>query len=75
MPKIKVSLDIGFAGANREETLEISDEEWNDCGTSQEQEELMEDYWKEWSNNYIDGGVELIDEPHIRQLYQRRINE
>jgi hypothetical protein len=57
MPKIKVTLSIGFPGANREDILEIPNEEWNDCEFDSEKEELIE----EWSGNYIDGGAELVD--------------
>jgi hypothetical protein len=60
MPKMKVSLSIGYPGATREDVLEVDDTEWGECKTSQEQEELLESYWQEWSNNYIDGGFELI---------------
>jgi len=61
MPEIKVTLSIGFAGATHEDVIEIDDDEWNYCKTEKERNDLMYDYWKDWSGNYIDGGPELID--------------
>lgn len=60
MAKLKVSLSIGFVGAVHEEVLEIDDEEVAQCETAEEIENLCQDYWKDWSGNYIDGGFELI---------------
>lgn len=60
MPKIRVSLSIGLAGCTQEDILEIDDIEWDECETDEQRDELMDMYWKEWSNGYIDGGVELI---------------
>ena len=61
MPKIKVTLSIGYPAASREDVLEVDDDEWNDCETNEQREELMNQYWTTWSNDYIDGGSELID--------------
>ena len=61
MPKIKVSLSIGFVNCRHEEEIDIDDDEWNDCETDEQREELMDEYWKEWSANFIDGVCELID--------------
>ncbi len=61
MPKIKVTLSIGIANARQEDVLEINDDEWNDCDTEEERQDLMDEYWKYWSNDYIDGGVELVE--------------
>lgn len=60
MPKIKVTLSIGYPGADREDILDVDDDEWNDCETDRERQELMNMYWRTWSNDYIDGGSELI---------------
>ena len=61
MPKIKVTLSIGIANARQEDVLEINDDEWNDCDTEEERQDLMDEYWKYWSNDYIDRGVELVE--------------
>jgi len=62
MPKIKVSIGIGFANANHEDIIEIDQTEWDDCETEDSRSDLMQSYWSDWSNNYIDGYFELIDE-------------
>ena len=62
MPKIKVTLCIGFAGATHEDILDIDETEWEECGGfEQQQEELINEYWKEWAADYIDGSGRLID--------------
>ena len=60
MVKIKVSLSIGFAGCTQRDILEIPQEEWDACKNEQENWKLMNDYWVDWSNNYIDGGCEIL---------------
>ena len=60
MPKIEVSLSIGFANATQTDVLDIDEIEWADCETDEEREKLMDDYWTDWSRNYIDGGVVLL---------------
>jgi hypothetical protein len=62
MPQIKVSLSIGIANAAQEDVLDICDEEWAACKTKDERNELMESYWMDWSNNYIDGYFELVED-------------
>ena len=62
MPKIRVSLGIGFANAEHVDELEVDQTEWDDCETDKQRDDLMETYWRDWSNNYIDGGFELIKE-------------
>jgi len=61
MPKLKVTLGIGFAGANREDILDINEDEWGECKTDDEREDLINEYWADWSNNYIDGGTEIVE--------------
>ena len=61
MPKIKVTLSIGYPGATHEDEFDIDDEDWEACETEEQKEELMWEYWKEWANNYIDGGPEVIE--------------
>ncbi len=61
MPKIRVSLSIGLANAEQIDILDINEDEWNECETDKERNDLMDSYWQDWSNNYIDGGYELIE--------------
>ena len=57
MPKIKVTLSIGFANATQEDTLDIPDDEWESCETDDEREKMIDEYWRDWAWNYIDGGA------------------
>ena len=61
MPKLKVTLSIGYSGATHEDILEIEDDEWADCKTDEEREKLIGDYWGDWANNYIDGSAVIVD--------------
>jgi len=62
MPKLKVSLGIGFANARQTDVLDIDSDEWSDCETEAEREELIDEYAKEWAWNYIDIGASLAEE-------------
>ncbi len=62
MPKIRVTLSTGFAGATHEDVIEIDDQEWNECNDKLEQNKLLDEMWEEWAWNFIEGGLELIDE-------------
>ncbi len=60
----KFTLGIGYAGAGHEEGMTVddmgyTDEEWNELSEEQRESELQEN-WTDWSNNYIDGGWEII---------------
>jgi len=57
----KVTLGIGFAGANQEDVIEIDDDDYTSCETEAQKEDLLNEYWRDWSNNYIDGGIQIID--------------
>ena len=61
MPKVKVSLGIGFANASHEDVIEIDDTEWAECETEEERGNLLGEYWQDWANNYIDGGTEVVE--------------
>jgi len=50
-----MTLGIGYSNANREDVIEVADDTT---------EEELEEIWQEWSNNYIDGGPEIIDSPN-----------
>lgn len=57
MPKLKVSLSIGYPGANRSEVFGIPDDEWNECESEEEREKLIDSYALDWAWNYIDIGA------------------
>ena len=57
--KVKFTLGIGFAGARHEEKVTI---EFEDDTTKEEIENIIEEEWKEWTYNYIDGGWDIIEE-------------
>ena len=61
MPQIRVTLSIGFSGAKHSDILDIDDVEWSACETEVQRDDLMAEYWTDWSNNYIDGGYWLIE--------------
>lgn len=61
MPKIKVSLSINFPGITHKDVIEVDEYRWEECKGELDRSNLMEEIWKEWSNNFIDGGYELID--------------
>ncbi len=61
MPQIRATLGIGIANSRQEDVLDIDDAEWDKCETDEEREELMNDYWQSWANDYIDGSCELIE--------------
>ncbi len=62
MAMLKVTLSIGYSNAGQEDIIEVDDDELSECENDEEREELCEGYWKDWSDNYIDGGYELIEE-------------
>ena len=62
MPKIRVTLGIGFAGCTHRDELDIDEEEWAGCTNEEERSDLINSYWADWSNNFIDGGAELVGE-------------
>ena len=61
MPILKVSLGIGFANAKHIEEIEIDDEEWSECETDEERENLIDQYAQEWAWNYIDIGAQIVE--------------
>lgn len=61
MPKLKVTLGIGFVGARQEDTIEIDDAEWEGCETEQDRENLIDEYAQQWAWNYIDLGAEIVE--------------
>ena len=61
MPKINVSLSIGYPSATKKDTLEVDETEWEECTTEEERESLLQEYWQDWANNHIEGNFHLID--------------
>ena len=59
--KLKVELSIGYPMATHEDVIDVDDDDYNACENDRQREEFLEEYWKDWANNYIDGGYELID--------------
>jgi hypothetical protein len=58
--KIRMTLSIGFAGAQHTEEIDIDDAPPELSGDDLV-EWLTDNYWVEWTNNFIDGGVEVLD--------------
>jgi hypothetical protein len=58
--KINVSLGIGFAGAIREDEIEIDDSEIEGMN-KEEKEDFIEECVQDWANNYIDIGWGIIE--------------
>ena len=61
MPQIKVSLSIGLANATQKDIIDIDETEWSECETDEQREDLINEYWRDWSVNYIDGDAELVE--------------
>ena len=62
MPKIKVTLSIGYPTATHKDILEIDAEEWASCKTDLEREELVDRGATLWAQNYIEIDAELIED-------------
>lgn len=60
MAIFRFTLSIGFHGADYDEEMEIEDEILNECKNESEREDLIQIYWKEWANGYIEGGAKEI---------------
>ena len=54
--KVKMMLGIGYSNANQEEIIDVDDDDYNACETQEDKDNLLHEYWVDWSNNYIDGG-------------------
>ena len=64
MAKFKVSLGIGFANAYQTDVLDVDDDDLANCKTDDDREDLLQSYWQDWANNYIDGAItEVKDNP------------
>ena len=64
MPRLIVKLDIGFPGATHEDFIDIDDDEWADCQTDKQREDLIDSYAMDWANNYIEVSAEIVEPDH-----------
>ena len=60
--KIRLTLSIGYANSKHEDIIDVPQDEWDDCETEEQRDELLSQYWQDWSNNFIDGGCEVVEE-------------
>ena len=60
MPKIKVSLSIGYPTATHEDVIEVDKYKWEEWKSEYERRCLIEEALREWTENFINGGYELI---------------
>ncbi|PFK62352.1 hypothetical protein COJ09_06875 [Bacillus thuringiensis] len=59
--KVRFTLSIGYAGAKHDETFTL-DELGYDPKVDKDVEKFLEEQWREWSNNYIDGSWSFAQE-------------
>lgn len=57
--KIKVTLSIGLVGCEHKDEIDIPDEELEGM-SAEEIDARLDEEWKEWAWNYIDGGATII---------------
>ena len=59
--RIRMTLSIGYSQATQEDEIEI-----DDPGPELEGDALIgwlhSEYWVDWANGFIDGGVEIVNE-------------
>jgi hypothetical protein len=61
--KINMTLSIGYSQGKHEDTLIVKDAPIELADDEEMLEEwLHENYWVEWANGYIDGGVSIVKE-------------
>ena len=60
--KAEVTLSIGYPTASHKDVIEIDDDEYNECNTDDERDDLLGEYWQDWANNYIEGGCVPLEE-------------
>ena len=65
MTKYKLTLFIGIHNACQEDYITIeemgfTEQEWNAL-TDENKNEILQENWNDWSNNFIDGGWELVE--------------
>ena len=57
--KVQFNLNIGYSRAEHKEIVEF---EFEDNTTEEDIEIELGEYWLEWSNNFIDGGWNIVEE-------------
>lgn len=57
--KVVFTLSIGYQGAYHKETFTL-DELGYDSSVDTDLEKFLEESWKDWSTNYIDGGFRIV---------------
>ncbi|MFN6588794.1 hypothetical protein ACK3XG_06165 [Bacillus sp. TD10] len=55
--KVRFTLGIGYVGATHDETFTLYDPK-----VEKDVEQFLEEQWREWSNNYIDGAWSFAEE-------------
>ena len=61
MPRFKVTLSIGYQGAEHEDVIDIDDDDWSDCETDEQRETMKNAEWQEWANGSIEGCIEIVE--------------
>lgn len=62
--EIELTLGIGYQGATHEDSTFFDVE---DNATDKEIQDIAEDIWLDWSNNYIDGGPRVVSDTKIEE--------
>lgn len=60
--KVTFRIGTGLVGSTREDTYtlkELGFVQGEDFNTKEELEELLDEFWEEWSVEYIDGGFSI----------------
>lgn len=60
MPKVRLNLSIGYAGADRNEVEDIDDAFWESL-TAEEREKYLDELARDWANNYVEYNAEIED--------------
>lgn len=59
MPKVKLTLSIGFHGGVRKGIVEIDDVLW-DSATEEEREKILDETARDWADSYIELNTEVV---------------
>ena len=60
----ELTVGVGYVNAIRKDTMTVEEmgytyEDWEKLDNN-EKEEILQKCWKDWSNNFIDGGWNLL---------------
>ena len=61
MAKYRVTLSIGYPTATHEDVIDVDNDELAACENEEQVQDLLHEYWIDWSNNYIDGSIDPAD--------------